>query len=126
MSTEMTVAAGESLPAIQGPAFADASAFELAQRMAKALVASDLVPQQFRGEKGIANTLIALEMAWRTHASPLAVMQNLYIVQLCRPGQADLERTVHHCLPQCLRAIRAIEVCNRRRRGFPVLPLPGH
>lgn len=81
MSTEMTVAAGESPPATQGPAFADASAFELAQRMARALSASELVPQQFRGEKGLPNALIALELAQRTGASPLAVMQNLYIVQ---------------------------------------------
>ena len=68
----------------QAPAtstFGDAHAFETAQRMAKALCASELVPQQFRGERGMANTLIALELAHRTGASPLAVMQNLYIVQ---------------------------------------------
>lgn len=58
--------------------FSDLALFESGQRMAKLLAASDLVPQQFRGN--IANTLIALEMANRTGSSPLAVMQSMYIV----------------------------------------------
>lgn len=58
--------------------FSDLALFENGQRMAKLLAASDLVPQQFRGN--IANTLIALEMANRTGSSPLAVMQSMYIV----------------------------------------------
>lgn len=53
-------------------------AFELAQRMAKMLAASDLVPKEFKNN--IPNTVIALEMANRIGASPLAVMQNIYIV----------------------------------------------
>lgn len=52
--------------------------FELAQREAKALCASDLVPKQFQGN--MPNTLIAMDMANRLGASPLMVMQNLYIV----------------------------------------------
>jgi hypothetical protein len=63
------------------PAFNTASSFELMQRMAKAMAASTLVPKDYQGERGIANALIALEIAQRTGASPLAVMQNLYIVQ---------------------------------------------
>ena len=79
-TTEMALAdPRETVPATH--TFGDAGAFELAQRMAKALAASELVPQQFRGEKGLPNTLIAIELAQRTGASPLAVMQSLYIVQ---------------------------------------------
>jgi hypothetical protein len=54
------------------------SSFEMAQRQAKALSASDLVPQQYRGN--VANTLVALEIANRIGASPLMVMQNLNII----------------------------------------------
>lgn len=58
--------------------FQSKDGFELLQRMAKMLAASDLVPQQFKGN--IANCVIGLEMAQRMNASPLSVMQNLYIV----------------------------------------------
>ncbi len=54
------------------------AAWELVQRRAKALAASDLVPEQYRGK--VPNCLVALEMAHRMGSSPLLVMQNLYIV----------------------------------------------
>jgi len=54
-------------------------AFDRAQRMAKALSSSDMVPAKYKGN--IANTLVALEMANRTGASPLMVMQNLNVIQ---------------------------------------------
>jgi hypothetical protein len=54
------------------------SQFEQAQRQAKALSASDLVPQQYKNN--VANTLVALEIANRIGASPLMVMQNLNII----------------------------------------------
>lgn len=75
---------------------AAASAFELAQRQAKALASSDLVPQQYRGN--LANTLLAIEVAGRIGASPFAVMQNLYIVQ-GRPSWSSsfLIATVNAC-----------------------------
>ncbi len=50
------------------------------QRVAKMLSVSDIVPDMFKGEKGVANCVIALEMANRMGASYLAVMQNIYIV----------------------------------------------
>jgi len=59
-------------------AFASLTAFESAQRMAKLLSESALIPDTFRGK--IADCVIALELANRIGASPLAVMQNLYIV----------------------------------------------
>ena len=58
--------------------FANSNNFEHAQRVAAALVKSDLVPKEFRNN--ISNAMIALNMANRMKADPLAVMQNLYIV----------------------------------------------
>lgn len=52
--------------------------FDHAQRVAKMLCSSDLIPKNYQGN--IQNTMIALEMANRIGASPLMVMQNLYIV----------------------------------------------
>jgi hypothetical protein len=52
--------------------------FEHAQSVAKMLCTSALIPKEFQGN--IQNTMISLEMANRIGASPLAVMQNLYIV----------------------------------------------
>ena len=60
--------------------FSGIDAFESAQRMATMLVSSSLVPANFQGKQNLANAVIALEMAQRMGASPLAVMQNLYIV----------------------------------------------
>lgn len=61
------------------PSMATPTRFDLAQREAKALAASDLVPASYKGN--VANTLLAMEVAQRIGASPLAVMQNLHIVQ---------------------------------------------
>lgn len=52
--------------------------FVEAQRVAKALSESTLVPKDYRGN--LANCLIALDMAQRLQANPLAIMQSLYIV----------------------------------------------
>lgn len=52
--------------------------FDHAQRVAKMLASSNLIPKEYQGN--IQNTMIALEMANRIGASPLMVMQNLYIV----------------------------------------------
>jgi hypothetical protein len=59
--------------------FGQEQAFELAQRQAKALAESDLVPATYKGK--LANCLVALEMAQRCQASPLAIMQSLNIIQ---------------------------------------------
>lgn len=58
--------------------FANGEAFEHAQRIAKMLSSSDLVPQSYRGN--VANTLVALEMAHRLGDSPLMVMQNMNVI----------------------------------------------
>jgi hypothetical protein len=59
--------------------FSDATSFEHAQRVAKMLSSSDLVPAAYKGN--VQNAMIALEMANRMGASPLMVMQNLNIIQ---------------------------------------------
>ena len=65
----------------QVTAFTSIQGFEAAQRMASCLVSSDLVPEQYRGKDKIGNALIALEMSQRIGASPLAVMQNLHVIE---------------------------------------------
>jgi hypothetical protein len=60
--------------------FDTSAGFELLQRQASALSRSTLVPPAFQGDEGKANCIIALEMAHRLGASPLMVVQNLYVV----------------------------------------------
>lgn len=76
-STALAKRADEAaaVPALSG----DSQAFEVAQRMAKALAASSIVPKDYQGN--IANVMVAMEYANRLGASVLAVMQNLDIVR---------------------------------------------
>ena len=60
--------------------FSNQQTFADAQRMAKALVSSTLVPEHFRGEQNMGNALIALELSQRMDMSPMAVLQSLYVV----------------------------------------------
>lgn len=71
----------EALPAAQDTAIvptANEREWALEQRKAKALASSPLVPKEYHNNIG--SCLIALDMAARTGAPPLMVMQNLYIV----------------------------------------------
>lgn len=52
--------------------------FELAQRKAKLLASSDIVPKAYRGN--VANCLVAMRMAETTGADPIMVMTQLYDV----------------------------------------------
>jgi hypothetical protein len=83
------------LPAVRA-GFNDLQGFELAQRGAKLLASSDLVPDTFRGN--IANCVVALEMAQRIGASALMVMQNLDIVHGRPTWRAQF---VIACVNQC-------------------------
>jgi hypothetical protein len=60
--------------------FCDVEYFKHLQRVALMMSQSELVPKIFQGEKGIANCVIALDMAQRMKANPLAIMQSMYIV----------------------------------------------
>lgn len=89
LSAEIEGAAPEKpmLPAVtkrqavatQSP-FGSVDGFELAQRYARAIASSPLVPVSYQGDKNIGSVLIALDIANRTNASPLMVMQNLNII----------------------------------------------
>ena len=65
------------------PGFNNLQSFEYAQRAAKLLSSSSLVPKEY--QNNIPNCVIALNMANRMKADPLMVMQNLYIVH-GKPG----------------------------------------
>ena len=78
------------------PGFTSATGWELAQRVAKAFSASTMVPQQY--QNNLPNCIIALEMANRMGASPLMVMQNLYIVH-GNPGWSS--KFLIACFNQC-------------------------
>lgn len=61
-------------------AFDSGHSFTHAQRVAKMLVNSQLVPEHFRGEANIGNAVLALDMALRLKMNPLLVMQQCYLV----------------------------------------------
>lgn len=80
-----TTAPAVSAPAFAGIDFCNPSQIDSVQRASKMFASSELVPQQYQiakvgGEKAVANCVIALDVASRIGASPLMVMQNLYIV----------------------------------------------
>jgi len=83
MSTDVTIYNGPQPPEQAPSLFGNIELFENGQRMAKMLASSDLVPSQYRGN--LANTVIALELAQRLGASPLAVMQSSYVIH-GKPG----------------------------------------
>jgi hypothetical protein len=63
-----------------GSVFSGIQAFEDAQRIAKALASSTLIPPQFQGQSGFANCLVALEIANRMNISPFLAMQHLHVI----------------------------------------------
>ena len=77
-TTAVAVKDNNSLELTGGSIFGDIQSFQNAQRMVKPLAESNLVPDTFKGKIG--DCMIALEIAQRIGASPLAVMQNIYIV----------------------------------------------
>ena len=60
--------------------YKNTDSFEFAQRQAKSLCESDLVPKSYQGQKGLPNCLVAIEMSKRMKLSPLTVMQNLNVI----------------------------------------------
>ncbi len=100
MSNEMKLINQQEQPQQlqQVTAFSSPEGFEAAQRMARALTSSTMVPERYRGADNMGNAIIALEMAQRMSASPLMVMQNLYMVH-GNPGWSSkfLIATFNHC-----------------------------
>ena len=61
--------------------FSSIEHFKAAQRMAQLLASSTLVPSTYQGGEGVANCVLALELASRIGASVFMVMQNLHIIK---------------------------------------------
>ena len=76
MTTDITTTNQEGDSSI----YQSVDSFEFAQRQAKSLCESNLVPVSYQGQKGLSNCLVALEMSKRMNLSPLTVMQNLNII----------------------------------------------
>jgi hypothetical protein len=83
-TTQTTIAALKEKPVENfRSGFDTLQSFELLQRQAKAFASSSLVPKEY--QNNLPNCIIALEMAQRIGASPLQVVQNLFVVH-GRPG----------------------------------------
>tara|TARA_R100000278_G_scaffold84102_2_gene64435 strand:- start:58 stop:669 length:612 start_codon:yes stop_codon:yes gene_type:complete len=76
MTSEITTQIAEDESSI----YKNTDSFEFAQRQAKSLCESDLVPKSYQGQKGLPNCLVAIEMSKRMKLSPLTVMQNLNVI----------------------------------------------
>ena len=76
MTSEITTQISEDESSI----YKNTDSFEFAQRQAKSLCESDLVPKSYQGQKGLPNCLVAIEMSKRMKLSPLTVMQNLNVI----------------------------------------------
>ena len=76
MTAEITTQIAEDESSI----YKNTDSFEFAQRQAKSLCESNLVPISYQGQKGLPNCLVAIEMSKRMKLSPLTVMQNLNVI----------------------------------------------
>ena len=76
MTTEIT----KTNPEGESSIYQSTESFEFAQRQAKSLCESNLVPTSYQGQKGLSNCLVALEMSKRMNLSPLTVMQKLNVI----------------------------------------------
>lgn len=76
--TDKPLTTTEASPLAEASVFSNPASFEAAQRVAKMLQQSSLVPKQF--QDSLPDCVIALEMAQRVGANVLAVMQNLYVI----------------------------------------------
>ena len=94
MKEETALTVASSPGTIQ--AFSSQANFEAAQRMAKALASSTLVPKEYQGN--VPNCLIAMELAGRVGVSVFAAMQNLDIIHGRPSWRATfLVATVNSC-----------------------------
>lgn len=76
MTSEITAQIAEDESSI----YKNTDSFEFAQRQAKSLCESNLVPISYQGQKGLPNCLVAIEMSKRMKLSPLTVKQNLNVI----------------------------------------------
>ena len=72
-SSALTTASNKSV-------YSSIQSFESAQRIAASLADSALVPNAYRGQQGLPNCIVAIEIANRMGMSPFQVMQNLNVI----------------------------------------------
>ena len=60
--------------------YSSIQSFESAQRIAASLADSALVPNHYRGQQGLPNCIVAIEISNRMGMSPFQVMQNLNVI----------------------------------------------
>ena len=65
--------------------FQSRNSYEFFIGMAKTLSSSGMVPKEYQGEKGVGSMLIAMELANRSGAPLLAVLQSLHVIH-GKPG----------------------------------------
>lgn len=72
-----------AMPQKTNEMYLDVALFEQAQRVAKMLASSTMIPEHFRGNVG--NCMIALNFATRANLDPFMVLQSMYVVH-GKPG----------------------------------------
>jgi len=82
---ELTTQQNAVVASVGDNMFFNVQMFEHAQRVAKMLGASTMVPSHFQGPQNIGNVMIAMNYAQRVRADVFMVMQSLYVVH-GRPG----------------------------------------
>ena len=111
----MTDALANTTPST--PAYSEGvEIFELAQRQAKALSKSTMIPTQYQGN--MPNCMIALELASRIGCSPFAIMQNVDIIHGTPSMRAKF-------LIACVNACGRFEPIRFRWEGEPIQGCPG-
>jgi hypothetical protein len=79
MSNQNQVATVNAQHQTQPSIYSSEEAYNRAYTMAKQLCTSSMVPKDY--QNNIPNTMVAMEMAYRTGSSPLMVMQNMNVIQ---------------------------------------------
>ena len=80
-----------------GGIFSSPEVFTGALQMAAALSNASFLPREYQGKDGRGNLLIALDVAARTGLPPMAVAQNLYVIN-GRPSWSSqfIIKNAHH------------------------------
>ena len=73
MTSEIT----KTNPEAESSIYQSTESFEFAQRQAKSLCESNLVPTSYQGQKGLSNCLVALEMSKRMNYLRIDIVLNL-------------------------------------------------
>ena len=73
--TERTERKGRPIGVFESP-----QDFQFAQRIAKMLTVSNLMPEQFRGDQNLGSAVVIVDIAFRLKLNPLLVAQQIHII----------------------------------------------